>query len=74
MAAEKATGVCSPMPSLRAISHWRSAHEQKAPMAKIVISCQRPPSFKGAHPRPYDRSGGAIEILRGAQVGPIAAP
>ena len=62
------------MPSLRDISTWRSAHDTKEPMAQIVMTCHSPPSLIGAKPRPYFRSGGAMLICHGFQVGPIAAP
>ena len=62
------------MPSLRQISTSRSAQETKAPIAQIVMSCHRPPSFSGANARPYLRSGGAMLIRHRFQVGPSAAP
>src|SRR5664279_2748364 len=62
------------MPSFLQISTSRSIHETKAPIAHTVISCQRPPCMSGAMPRPYDRSGGAMEICQRFQVGPCEAP
>jgi len=53
------------MPSLRQISTSRSAQLPKAPMAQTVTTCQMPPSFSGASPRPYFRSGGATLIFHG---------
>jgi muramoyltetrapeptide carboxypeptidase len=41
-----------PMPSFRAISTSRSAQDTKAPIAQIGTTCQIPPSFRGASPRP----------------------
>ena len=43
-------------------------------MAQMVMSCQRPPSIKGAMPKPYDRSGGAMLICHRFHVGPCDAP
>ena len=74
MAALYANGMCMPMPSFRLISACRSAQLPNAPIAHIVIICQSPPSRSGAKPRPYFRSGGAIEICQRFQVGPMAAP
>ena len=62
------------MPSLRAISTWRSAQEEKAISAQIVMSCHSPPSRNGAQARPRLMGGGLMLILNSAQVGPIAAP
>jgi len=70
----KATGTCRPMPSLRQISTSRSAQDTKAPMAHTVMICQIPPSSSGAKRSPYDRSGGAMLICQGFQVGPLPRP
>jgi hypothetical protein len=40
-------------------------------MAQTVTICQRPPSFSGARPSPYFRSGGAMLICQRFQVGPM---
>jgi hypothetical protein len=59
---------------LRQISTSRSAQDTKEPSAQIVISCHSPPCASGASFRPYFRSGGAMLICHGFQVGPRAAP
>ena len=61
------------MPSLRQISTSRSAHDTNETSAQTVMICQKPPSLSGASARPYLRSGGAIEISQGFQVGPCEA-
>ncbi len=62
------------MPSLLQISTSRSAQLMNAPIAQMVISCHRPPSFSGANDSPYSMGGASMEIRNGFHTPSIAVP